>query len=92
METGNKNRYVPKPCMFCEESLGKIMPSGAFPERVGSRTLSFESVDYFGTSEHFKKKTKRRIFDGEANWSGVVNFHCTQMSLVMSMRFISAMI
>ena len=28
------------------------------------------------------------IFDGEANWSGVVNFHCMQMSLVMSMRFV----
>ena len=27
-------------------------------------------------------------FDGEANWSGVVNFHCTPRSFVMSMRFI----
>ena len=26
--------------------------------------------------------------DGEANWSGVVNFHSMQMSLAMSMRFI----
>ena len=25
-------------------------------------------------------------FHGEANWSSVVNFHCMQMSLVMSMR------
>ena len=28
-------------------------------------------------------------FDGETNWSGIVNFHCMQKSLVMSMRFIS---
>ena len=35
------------------------MRFGAFPERVGSRTLSFESVDYFGTSEHFKKKKQK---------------------------------
>ena len=26
-------------------------------------------------------------FDGEANWSGAVNFRCMQMSLVMTMRF-----
>ena len=38
------------------------------------------------------EKTKNlceQNFDGEAiNWSGVVNVHCMQMSLVMSMRFI----
>ena len=38
--------------MFCEESLGKIK-FRAFPERVGPRILSLESVDYFGTYEHF---------------------------------------
>ena len=35
----------------------------AFPERVGPRILSLESVDYFGTSEHFsgrKKKNKTK--------------------------------
>ena len=26
--------------------------------------------------------------DGEANWLDVVNFHCMQISLVMSMQFI----
>ena len=32
-------------------------------------------------------------FDGGAiNWSGVVNFYCMQMSLVMSVQFISAVI
>ena len=36
----------------------------AFPERVGPRILSLESVDFFETSEHFsgreKKKRRRR--------------------------------
>ena len=35
-----------------------------------------------------KKNLYEQNFDGGANWSGVVNFHCMQMSLVMSMRFI----
>ena len=35
-----------------------------------------------------KNKVNEQNFDGEANWSGVVNFHCMQMSLLMSMRFI----
>ena len=52
----------------------------AFREPVGPRILLLKSVDYFETTENF---------DGEAiNWSGVVNFHCMKMSLVMSMRFI----
>ena len=35
-----------------------------------------------------KKNLNEHNFDGEVNWSGVVNFHCMQMSLVMSIRFI----
>ena len=54
-----------------------------FRERVGPRILLLESVDYFGTGECFSEN-----FDGEVNWSGVVNFHGMKMSLVMSMRFI----
>ena len=38
--------------MFCEESLGKIK-FRTFPKRVGPRILSLESVDYFGTNEHY---------------------------------------
>ena len=41
VETGTKNR-----------SLGKIK-FRAFPKRVGARILSLESIDYFGTSEHY---------------------------------------
>ena len=60
----------------------------AFPDRVVPRILSLESVDYFRTSEHFSGRKKRRILIsktlmvrlGEANWSGVVNFHCINES------------
>ena len=34
-------------------------------------------VDKINLNEH--------NFDGEANWSGVVDFHCMQMSLVISL-------
>ena len=59
------------------------IPCRAFPERVGSRILLLESV---GTSG--KKNLNEHNFDGEVNWSGVVNIHCMQMSFVMSIRFI----
>ena len=32
-----------------------------------------------------KNNLNEQNFDGEANWSGVVNFHCMQMSFVLSM-------
>ena len=35
-----------------------------------------------------KKNLYDQNFDGEANWSGVVNFHSMQVSLVMNMQFI----
>ena len=35
-----------------------------------------------------KKNLYDQNFDGEANWSDVVNFPCMQMSLVMNRRFI----
>jgi len=33
-----------------------------------------------------KNDLNEQNFDGEANWSGVVNFHCMQMSFVLSMH------
>ena len=33
-------------------------------------------------------KTSNNCADGEVYWWGVVNFHCVQMSLVLSVRFI----
>ena len=92
VETGDKSCDVTDnifraPCMFWEESLGNINAQDvAFPERVSPRILSFESIDYFGTSEYFGGREKN--FDGEANWSGVVNFHCMKMSLVMRRRWL----
>ena len=46
--------------MFCEESLGKIK-FRVFPERVGPRILSLESVDYFGTNEHSSVRKKENL-------------------------------
>ena len=47
-----------KPCMFCKESLGKIK-FRAFPKCVSPRILSLKSVDYFGTSEHYRVVEKK---------------------------------
>ena len=33
-----------------------------------------------------KNDLNEQNFDGEANWSGVVNFHCMQMNFVLSMH------
>ena len=35
------------------------IPCRAFPERVGLRILSLESVHYFGTTDHFSGRKKR---------------------------------
>ena len=37
------------------------IPYRAFPELVGPRILSPESVDYFGTTDHFSGRKKKRI-------------------------------
>ena len=37
------------------------IPYRAFPERVGPRILSLEGVDYFGTTDHFSGRKKKRI-------------------------------
>ena len=64
--------------MFFEESLGKI---------------NAEDVELFWNEsvyEFYRLKaliTLEQMNNGEANWSAVVNFHCMQMSLVMSRPF-----
>ena len=62
--------------LFCDESLEKI--------DAKNEILSLASIDYFGANEYFSEN-----FFGEAiNWSSVVSFHCIQVGLVISMRFI----
>ena len=39
----------------------KGRPYQAFPERVGPRILSLESVDYLGTTDHVSGRKKKRI-------------------------------
>ena len=81
--------------MFCDEKLRKIK-FRAFLQEDGPCILPLKSVNYFGTSEHYSGRKKRTIFLklAKPGWLSVVNFHCMQMGLVMSMRFIqfSAMI
>ena len=48
--------------------------------------ITLEQVN--GSVVEKKENLNKQNFDGEADWSGVVNFHCMQMSLVMSMQFI----
>ena len=66
---------------FCEESLRKINEKDVELFRNGS---VHESVDYFETRNYFRRRKKKDLyeqnFDGEANRSGVVNFHCMQTS------------
>ena len=66
---------------FCEESLRKINEKDVELFRNGS---AHESVDYFETKKYFLRRKKENLyeqnFDGEANRSGVVNFHCMQTS------------
>ena len=88
VKSGDKNCYVSQHhVLFCEESLGKIDPELSSFSGTGPSTNSIgslESVDNFGTSECFSENV-----DGKTiKWSGVENFHCMKMSLMMSMRFI----
>ena len=61
-----------------------------FPEPVGPRILLLESVDYFRTSKHFngRKKLINKTLMVRLTGLGVVNIHCMEMSLLVSMRFI----
>ena len=43
-----------------EKTLGTML-FRAFPKRVGPRILSPESVDYFGTSEHYSVVDKKNL-------------------------------
>ena len=80
LETGNKNRCVTE----ATHVLRRKLRFRTFLERVCPRILSFESVDYFGTSEHLGGRKKRRILISKI----VVNFLCMLLSLGMNMRFI----
>ena len=74
-----------------EESLGKINKCDLEIFRNGSvhefyRLKELITLEQVNTSV-VKKKKKEQSSLAKANWSGVVNFSCSQMSLVMSMLF-----
>ena len=66
---------------FCEESLRKINEKDV---ELFRNWLVHEGVDYFETRKYFRRRKKEDLYeqnvDGEANRSGVVNFHCMQTS------------
>ena len=90
-ETGVKNREVPQRiASFCEVSLGKIGAKDVelFRYRSGHEFFLLQEIKALITLEQVNTSVKTSI-DAEAiNWSNVVNFHCMQMSIVMSMGLI----
>ena len=80
--------------MFCEESFGminakyvKLFQNGLVHKLY--RLKVFITLKQVNSSVVEKKENlNKQNFDGEAYWSGVVNFYCMQMSLVMSMQFL----
>ena len=78
--------------MFCEESSGKIKESLNLElfQNVSVhqfyRLKALITLKQVNFTECSKKKEESEL--AKLRWSGVVNFHCMQMTLVMSMRFI----
>ena len=60
MKTGDKNHGVTKG-MHRIESCERYR---AFPERVGPQILSFESIDYFATSDYFRSVVEKKRSTG----------------------------
>ena len=52
-----------------------------------TRLKALITLEQVNTTERSKKNKNLNLI-AKLRWSGVVNFHCMQMSLVISMRFI----
>ena len=73
---------------FAKKAKGKIK-FRAFSKYVGPRILSFESVDYFGTSEHYRVVEKKiRILISKIAMVGCCKLSLYASGLVMRIRFI----
>ena len=57
--TGSFELYHPRILLAVLHILRIEIPYRAFPERVGPSILSLESVDYFGTTDHFSGRKKK---------------------------------
>ena len=78
---------------FCEESLRKTNAKDLDLFRNGSarefyRLKAVITLEQVNTSVVEKKNLNEQNFDSADYWSSVVNFHCMQMSLVMSVWLI----
>ena len=86
--------------MFCEGSLGKVNDKDL--ELFRNKLMVYKlyrlkvliTLEEVNTAQWSRKrrmlmgKTSINSADDEANWSGIVNFHCMQMTLVSSVWFI----
>ena len=58
--TGSSELDYPRTLLVLHSHVHRIeIPCRAFPERVGPRVLSLESVDYFGATDHFRGRKKK---------------------------------
>ena len=76
--------------MSCKRKLRKVNAKDLelFWNRLVHITLEQENASVVEKRRILMSKTLNNGADGEANWPGVVNFHCMQMSLVLSAWFI----
>ena len=75
--------------MFCDEKLRKIK-FRAFLQEDGHEFYRLKALITLEQVNTTVVEKIRTIFLklAKPGWSGVVNFHCMQMGIVMSMRFI----
>ena len=86
--------------MFCEGSLERLMikiqsfsrtswSTNSIGLKAGLLTLEQVSIpQWLRKRRRLMGKTSINSADSEANWSGVVNFHCMQMTLVLSVSVV----
>ena len=83
-----------EPRMFGAESLGKVYAKDLEISKTGwsMNFITWKSLLLWNNNLYLsgqKKKNLNKQNDGEARyWLGVVNFHCTQMSLLLSVQSI----
>ena len=71
------------PCVFCEESLGKINTKdvGLFLNGAVHEFYRLKALTLYFSGRKKNKNLNEQNFDGEANWSVVINVHCMQRVL-----------
>ena len=73
-------------CPYYRNSMSSFFGTGRFTNSIAWKRWNKWLLQW--SKQKKNSNLNEHNFDSEDNWSGVVNFHCTQMSLVMSIRFI----